>query len=173
MRGSPALVIEPTPVAPKIIFGLPSGGVLVTLKTSARNSTLRVSWNRNHLSKARSRLERPGLRTELRELLPISLATNDSSCCNTEMPSKRYSFTRGRPPLMRGNDGPSDVRGGAAIPGVKATSERTLRPFNGRLTILRPSMTCPRLACSVRRKDASSVGEASSGLFSWLHISFK
>ena len=42
-RGSPAEVIEPKPVEPSTTFGVPSGGVFVRLKTSVRNSRLRVS----------------------------------------------------------------------------------------------------------------------------------
>ena len=46
-------------------------------------------------------------------------ATCPGSGCSTEMPSKRYSFVRGRPPLMRG----SSELGGSATPG----SERRQR----------------------------------------------
>ena len=45
-------------------------------------------------------------------------ATWPGSGCSTEMPSKRYSFVRGRPPLMRG----SCEFGGSATPGASDAS---------------------------------------------------
>ena len=44
-------------------------------------------------------------------------ATCPGSGCSTEMPSNRYSFVRGRPPLMRGNGAAGG--GGSATPGTK------------------------------------------------------
>jgi hypothetical protein len=41
-RGSPAEVMEPKPAAPATVAGAPSGGVLVTLKASARNSIVAI-----------------------------------------------------------------------------------------------------------------------------------
>src|SRR5258708_16217580 len=69
---------------------------------------------------------------------------------------KRYSFVGGRPPLMRGNEGPAVVGGGWATPADKLTSERKFRPLRGRSTILRLFTTCPRLPLSVLSSDASS-----------------
>ena len=47
------------------------------------------------------------------------------------MPSKRYSFVRGRPPLMRGRT----EFGGSATPGAIAASMMNSRPFSGSWTI--------------------------------------
>ena len=60
-------------------------------------------------------------------------ATCPGSGCSTEMPSKRYSFVRGRPPLMRGNDEP----GGSATPGARPARVMKLRPFSGNSAIWR------------------------------------
>jgi hypothetical protein len=55
-RGSPAEVIEPKPAEPSTTLGLPSGGVFVRLKTSVRNSRLRVSPKYVRLMNAMSAL---------------------------------------------------------------------------------------------------------------------
>ncbi len=54
-------------------------------------------------------------------------ATCPGSGCSTEIPSKRYSLVRGRPPLMRGSWEP----GGNATPGASVASVMKLRPFSG------------------------------------------
>ena len=62
------------------------------------------------------------------------------------MPSKRYSFVRGRPPLMRGS---SDV-GGSATPGASDASVMNVRPFSGSWTTCSCATTVPRLPVSAR-----------------------
>jgi hypothetical protein len=54
-RGSPAEVIVPNAADPKTPFGAPSGGVFVTLNTSARSSSERLVPRRTRRIKARSR----------------------------------------------------------------------------------------------------------------------
>ena len=80
-------------------------------------------------------------------------ATWPGSGWRTDTPSKRYSFVRGRPPLMRGSDEP----GGNATPGTRPVSEMKLRPFSGRSTTLRVSTTCPRAEVALRSREASAV----------------
>ncbi len=80
-------------------------------------------------------------------------ATVPGSGWRTETPSKRYSFTRGRPPLIRGKAEP----GGRATPGTSATSGMKLRPFKGSPTTLLREMTCPRPEDWERRSDASAT----------------
>src|SRR6185369_4000047 len=70
-RGSPAEVMEPKPAEPRTVFGAPSGGVLVRLKNSARNSRFRTSPKYVRLIRATSAFRYCGPRTGLRELLPI------------------------------------------------------------------------------------------------------
>ena len=53
-RGSPSEVIEPKPAEPSTTLGFPTGGVLVRLKTSARNFRLPVSPMYVRLMKATS-----------------------------------------------------------------------------------------------------------------------
>src|SRR5437879_3521570 len=53
-RGSPADVIDPNPGDPITVFGAPSGGVFVRLKTSARTSAVYLSRNLTPLMRARS-----------------------------------------------------------------------------------------------------------------------
>ncbi len=79
-------------------------------------------------------------------------ATCPGSGCSTEMPSKRYSLVRGRPPLMRGNCDP----GGSATPGDSVASVMKLRPLSGRAGIFSSETTWPRLAVA-RRAGASPV----------------
>src|ERR1035437_6999600 len=69
--GFPALVIVPKAALPNEPFGSFSGGVLLTLKTSARNSKLTLSDIRNVLLIIRSASWSPGPRTGFRELLPM------------------------------------------------------------------------------------------------------
>src|SRR5207253_902385 len=71
-RGLPALVIEPKAALPKLPFGSFNGGVLDTLNVSARNSRLTRSAMRKVLPTIRSAFCRPGPRTGLRELLPMT-----------------------------------------------------------------------------------------------------
>ena len=66
-------------------------------------------------------------------------ATWPGSGCSTEMPSNRYSFVRGRPPLMRG----SCELGGRATPGASDASVMNVRPFNGSCTTCSCSTTVP------------------------------
>ena len=68
------------------------------------------------------------------------------------MPSKRYSFVRGRPPLMRG----SCEFGGSATPGASVASVMKVRPFSGSCTTCSCSTTVPRLAVSARSIGASA-----------------
>src|ERR1035438_371909 len=70
-RGFPALVIVPKAALPNEPFGSFSGGVLLTLKASARNSRLTRSDRRNVLPIIRSASWSPGPRTGFRELLPM------------------------------------------------------------------------------------------------------
>src|SRR5262245_18586613 len=70
-RGSPAVVIVPNAADPTVVFGAPSGGVLVMLKNSARNSNASPAETGPRRISARSRLRYPGPRTGLRELVPI------------------------------------------------------------------------------------------------------
>src|SRR5438445_9136506 len=70
-RGFPALVIVPKAALPNEPLGSLSGGVLLMLKTSARNSRLTRSEIRNILPIIRSASCRPGPRTGFRELLPM------------------------------------------------------------------------------------------------------
>ena len=76
-------------------------------------------------------------------------ATWPGSGCSTEMPSKRYSFVRGRPPLMRGSCEP----GGSATPGTSAARVMKLRPFSGSADdlLLRDDLTEMAVARSERR----------------------
>ena len=67
------------------------------------------------------------------------------------MPSKRYSFVRGLPPLMRGRT----EFGGRATPGAMAASMMNRRPFSGNCTTCSFSTTVPRLAVSAR-----TIGES-------------
>ena len=60
-------------------FGSFSGGVLLTLNTSARNSKFTRSVIRNVLPIIRSAFCKPGPRTGFRELLPI---VNCGACVN-------------------------------------------------------------------------------------------
>jgi len=53
--------------------------------------------------------------------------TCPGSGCRAEIPSKRYSFVRGRPPLMRGNC----VPGGNATPGACAGKVDKVAGFSG------------------------------------------
>src|SRR5438132_7495321 len=70
-RGFPALVIVPKAALPNEPFGSFKGGVLLTLKTSARNSRLTRSDIRNVLLIIRSASWKPGPPTGFRELLPM------------------------------------------------------------------------------------------------------
>ena len=77
------------------------------------------------------------------------------------MPSNRYSFVRGRPPLMRGScdgDAPAAVPPlpGSATPGASDARVMNVRPFSGSRTTSDPT-TAPRLAVSARRNGASAV----------------
>src|ERR1035438_2466853 len=69
--GFPALVIVPKAALPNEPLGSFRGGVLLTLKTSARNSKLTRSDIRNVLPIIRSASWSPGPRTGFRELLPM------------------------------------------------------------------------------------------------------
>src|SRR5580704_16624477 len=69
--GLPALVIVPKAALPNEPLGSFKGGVLLTLKTSARNSRLTRSDTRNVLLIIRSASWSPGPRTGFRELLPM------------------------------------------------------------------------------------------------------
>src|ERR1039457_5547335 len=69
--GFPALVMVPKAALPNEPLGSLSGGVLLTLKTSARNSRLTRSDIRNVLPIIRSASCSPGPRTGFRELLPM------------------------------------------------------------------------------------------------------
>src|SRR5690242_19806025 len=69
-RGSPAEVIEEKPGVPNATLGAPSGGVLVKLKHSARNSRLARSRIESRFIRAISASLKPGPRTGLRELVP-------------------------------------------------------------------------------------------------------
>src|SRR3989442_4062843 len=69
-RGSPADVIDPKPGEPKTVLGFPSGGELVKLKASARNSTAIFSLRGILFSRPRSRFRSPGPRTGFLELFP-------------------------------------------------------------------------------------------------------
>ncbi len=80
-------------------------------------------------------------------------ATCPGSGWSTEMPSNRYSFVRGRPPLMRG----SCEAGGKATPGASDASVMNVRPLSGRPTIFSADTTSPRLGVDVRSIDASPV----------------
>ena len=94
-------------------------------------------------------------------------ATWPGSGCSTEMPSKRYSLVRGRPPLMRGSDDP----GGNATPGARPASVMKLRPLSGSSTTFRLSMTCPSpdgLAAKQRR-----VGGDGDGFGQSAHLQLK
>src|SRR6266850_2411921 len=55
-------------------------------------------------------------------------ATWPGSGCSTEMPSNRYSFVRGRPPLMRGSG--AEGGGGSATPGARLARVMKLRPLS-------------------------------------------
>ena len=81
-------------------------------------------------------------------------ATCPGSGCSTEMPSNRYSFVRGRPPLMRGSGAAGG--GGTATPGERLASEMKLRPLSGRSTTFRLSMTWPSPEVSLRSSGASA-----------------
>ena len=70
--GLPALVMVPKAALPNEPLGSFKGGVLLTLKTSARNSKLTRSDTRNVLPIIRSASWSPGPRTGFRELLPIA-----------------------------------------------------------------------------------------------------
>ena len=72
---------------------------------------------------------------------------------STEMPSKRYSFVRGLPPLMRGRT----EFGGRATPGAMAASMMNRRPFSGSRTTCSFSTTVPRLAVSTRTTGGSAT----------------
>ena len=61
----------PNATLPKEPFGSFSGGVLLTLKASARNSKFILSVTRKVLPSMTSAFWRPGPRTGLRELLPM------------------------------------------------------------------------------------------------------
>src|SRR4029453_14981793 len=67
----------------------------------------------------------------------------------------RYSFVLGRPPLIRGKEGPAVVGGGWATPADNVTNERKFLPLSGISTIFRLLITCPRPPLSVRSSDAS------------------
>ena len=81
-------------------------------------------------------------------------ATWPGSGCSTEMPSNRYSLVRGRPPLIRGSGAVGG--GGRATPGTRLASAMKLRPFSGRSTTRRWSMTWPRLPFWLRSIEASA-----------------
>ena len=63
--------MEPNAAFPKLPFGFPRGGVLVTLNASARNSVRKRSVIVNVLPTIRSRVRYAGPVTGLRELLPM------------------------------------------------------------------------------------------------------
>ena len=69
--GFPALVIVPKAALPNEPFGSFNGGVLLALKTSARNSSFTRSDIRSVLPIVRSASCSPGPRTGFRELLPM------------------------------------------------------------------------------------------------------
>ena len=70
-------------------------------------------------------------------------ATWPGSGCSTEMPSNRYSFVRGRPPLMRGSGAAGG--GGSATPGTRLASAMKLRPLSGSpCTSAEASLRLPR-----------------------------
>ncbi len=74
-RGSPASeVIWPVEPLLNLLLGWPNSVVLLTLKTSQRNSRLAVSWRGNSRSSAASKTLTPGPRRVLRPLLPMTPA---------------------------------------------------------------------------------------------------
>ncbi len=68
--GSSARVIVPNAVLPKLVLGAASGGVLVTLNASARNSSRTLSVIGNVLPNITSSVWYPGPTTGLRDALP-------------------------------------------------------------------------------------------------------
>ena len=61
----------PNADVPKLPFGLPSGGVFITLNVSARNCSATRSRTKKVLPAMRSSVWYPGPLTGLRELVPI------------------------------------------------------------------------------------------------------
>src|SRR5262245_44572569 len=78
--------MEPNAALPKLPLGLPSGGVLVRLKASARKSARKRSVILNVLPTITSATRYAGPETGLRELLPM---VNWGACVNAAVLKKR------------------------------------------------------------------------------------
>ncbi len=79
-------------------------------------------------------------------------ATCPGSGCSAEMPSYKYSFVRGRPPLMRG----STVAGGRLTPGASCVRLIKLRLLSGSAITVVPGM-CVSMSLSPACSSGASA----------------